>query len=483
MHFKKIIYIFILFLFTGCTTASFFNFSSGPKEVLNHEIDALLSDSAFTRTAVSIKVVSLDRNEVLYGRKSSLLLLPASTLKLFTTAGALGILDRNYAFKTTVYADTIDAGGVAGKIYLKGYGDPDLQTGDLDTLAIQLVRRGIYSIRDGICADASYFDDQIWGMGWMWDDEPDADEPMISALSVNKNCIELRVLPALKIGDPAVLTLNPATSFVQVLNSTSTAADSIRHPFKIRRSSSLWPNTIIIEGEVLLSDTLKTLPVSLRRPELYAGQLLKESLMRQGISIGGSVTSGATPSHAACIAVHETSLDSVLIRELKQSDNLSAENILKTLSAQKYSLPASSKGGIYVVNQFMESIGIDTTQYCMVDGSGVSRYNLLSSDIIIQLLTQIHKNSDLFKRFSAALPVAGVDGTLQSRMAGTNAQANLSAKTGTLKGVSCLAGYVASKDGEHLAFSIMMQNFLGSPDVYRDIQDKIGEILANFKRM
>ena len=409
MHFKEIKYLFVLFLLCGCSNSSFFSFTSDPRKLLKHDIDALLSDSAFARTTASIKIVSLDRNEILYDRSSSLLLLPASTLKLFTTASALGVLENNYTFKTTLSVDTIDAGGTAGKIYLKGYGDPDLRTCDLDTLAVQLGGRGITAIRDGICVDASFFDDQSWGMGWMWDDEPDPDEACISALSINKNCIEVHVQPAVRIGDPAFVTLEPMTSYVQILNSTSTTADSIRLPFKIRRPSYLWPNAVIVEGEVLSADTPKTFSLSLRRPELYAGQLLKESLLRHGISIGGSVTAGVSPSHAACIAVHSTSLDSVLIHELKLSDNLSAENILKTLSAQKYSFPASSKGGIYVVNQFMAFIGIDTAQYRIVDGSGVSRYNLLSSDIIVQLLTEMHKNPNLFKRFSAALPIAGVD--------------------------------------------------------------------------
>jgi len=128
------------------------------------------------------------------------------------------------------------------------------------------------------------------------------------------------------------------------------------------------------------------------------------------------------------IVVHETSLDSVLIYELKQSDNLSAENILKTLSAEKYPMPPSSKGGIYAVRQFMASIGIDSSKYCMVDGSGISRYNLLSSDVIVQLLTRIYRNPDLFKHFYAALPIAGMDGTLRFRMISTNCQDNLHAK-------------------------------------------------------
>jgi D-alanyl-D-alanine carboxypeptidase/D-alanyl-D-alanine-endopeptidase (penicillin-binding protein 4) len=318
-------------------------------------------------------------------------------------------------------------------------------------------------------------------MGWMWDDEPDPDEACISALSVNKNCIEVSIRPGVRVGDPAIITLNPQTSFVQLSNSTETVSDQVRQPLKLRRPSS-WPNTIIVEGDVSFFDAPKTVTLSLRRPELYAGQLLKEAFLRHSIVVGGSLNAGTAPAKALPIVIHESPLDSVLVHELKKSDNLSAENILKSLSAQKGFLPASSKKGISIVNQYMSSLGIDTTQYRMVDGSGVSRYNLLSSDIIVQLLTEMHKNRKLFLRFYEALPVAGRNGTLQYRMTGTNCQGNLRAKTGTLNGTSCLAGYVFTKDGEYLVFSIMMENYLQSPEIYRNIQDKIGEIMSNYCR-
>ena len=118
-HVSRITYISILFLFCGCTTGSFFPFSSDPKRLLKHDIDIFLQDSAFAQTTASIKIVSLDRNEVLYDRESSLFLHPASTLKLFTTTSALGILESSYTFKTTLSVDTVDAVGTAGKIYLK----------------------------------------------------------------------------------------------------------------------------------------------------------------------------------------------------------------------------------------------------------------------------------------------------------------------------------------------------------------------------
>jgi len=255
MYFKKIIYISILFLFCGCTTGSFFHF--------------LLIRKDFWST------ISMSFFRILHLRKQLrvLKLFPSIGTKYYMIARALcfsfrhlrwsflqqrarwEFLESSYRFKTTLSVDTLDAFGTAGKIYLKGYGDPELHSSDLDTMAAQLVSRGVTSVRDGICTDASFFDDQQWGMGWMWDDEPDPDEACISALSVNKNCIEVRIQPSFKIGDPAVVTINPVTAFVQVLNSSSTTADSVRHILKNQKAVFFLAQYHYSRRRTLVTDT------------------------------------------------------------------------------------------------------------------------------------------------------------------------------------------------------------------------------------
>ncbi len=128
------------------------------------------------------------------------------------------------------------------------------------------------------------------------------------------------------------------------------------------------------------------------------------------------------------------------------------------------------------------TFGIDTTKFLMVDGSGVSHYDLLTPDILVALLRGMHSKKDIFDLYYSSLPNAGVDGLLANRMRGTPAQNNLHAKTGTLGGVSSLSGYVATADGEMLGFSIMMQNYIGPGEPYRKIQDAIGALMAGFSR-
>jgi D-alanyl-D-alanine carboxypeptidase/D-alanyl-D-alanine-endopeptidase (penicillin-binding protein 4) len=134
------------------------------------------------------------------------------------------------------------------------------------------------------------------------------------------------------------------------------------------------------------------------------------------------------------------------------------------------------------VKRLLDSLRIDTTKFLMVDGSGVSHYDLVTPEITIQLLRGMYLRKDLFDLYYSSLPNAGVDGLLETRMRNSAAQNNLHGKTGTIGGVSTLAGYVRTADGETLAFSLMMQNFIGSSEPYKRAQDAIGILMANLKR-
>jgi D-alanyl-D-alanine carboxypeptidase/D-alanyl-D-alanine-endopeptidase (penicillin-binding protein 4) len=240
-------------------------------------------------------------------------------------------------------------------------------------------------------------------------------------------------------------------------------------------------NVIIIEGE-LLKFSYGTKILALRSPELYTGTLFRESLRRAGISIGRTLMDGVVPRTAPEIARHIQPLGKTITQMNKISDNLAAENILKIIGAERTGGLGTARQGLTVSKQFLAAAGIDTTRCSFADGSGVSRYNLFSADQIVQLLIAMYKQPKLFPIFYNSLPLAGMDGTLSGRMAVYPAANNLRAKTGTLNGVSCLSGYVHTRDGEMLAFSILMQNFITPTSDYRRAQDKIGALLAGLSR-
>lgn len=474
----------LLFSFSSCSTSRYATKLSSPAvEHLRAAIDSVLLDPLLIPTRVGIKIVSMKTEETLYERDSKILFHPASNLKLLTTATALNVLGKDYQLKTQLYADDqIEDGFLSGNLYAKGFGNPDLTSRDLSDLIQQVKTAGIKAMEGDIVGDVSYFDDLYWGSGWMWDDEPEVYAPFITPLSINKNSVRVHVKPGARIGDQLQINVEPLTSYVSVLNGGITLDDTAKSTLKVSRLFKERLNTITIKGGLPLKSKEYETAISVWRPELYFVTLLKEELERQGISVHGTVRIDTLSRTAKQIASHEWPLDSVLINLNKASDNLSAENTLKIIGAVKHEIPGTTQNGIYAVNEFLNSLGIDTTKYLMVDGSGVSHYNLVTAEIISSLLTAMYHQKDFFDLFYNSLPIAGVDGTLEQRMKGTAATGNLRAKTGTIAGVSSLSGYATTKDGELLAFSIMMQNFIGDPKPYRDAQDKIGILLATFSR-
>jgi D-alanyl-D-alanine carboxypeptidase/D-alanyl-D-alanine-endopeptidase (penicillin-binding protein 4) len=161
---------------------------------------------------------------------------------------------------------------------------------------------------------------------------------------------------------------------------------------------------------------------------------------------------------------------------------LSAELLLKTIGAEKFGRPGTAANGIRVMRQFLSSVGVDTNAVYSADGSGASHYNLITPSNLVNLLVAMWKNFAIRNEFVATLPIAGVDGTLRGRMKGTAAANVLHAKTGTISAVSTLSGYTTTADGEELAFSFMMQHFLGSSRSIRSIQDNLGAALSAFRR-
>jgi len=454
-----------------------------PLQHFRRSMDALLSDSIFTATRCGVKIVSLDNDEVMYERDSKILMRPASNLKLVTAAAALSTLGINFQLKTELYSDTIFSNGVIrGNIYIKGYGDPDFNSAQLSDFLSVLKIRGVSRIEGNLVGDASYFDDEHWGAGWMWDDEPSGFAAYHSALSINRNCVEATVTPSNTPGDTVIASIEPSTRYVSLLNTARTSADTAPLTLEISRKFKERMNVITVRGEIPRGSRPQNEAISVWNPELYFLTLASEELERQNITLHGKLLLDTIPPAAVLIARHIQPIDSMIVFLNKMSDNLSAENTLKIMGAECYGVPGTAEHGLTAAKRILSAFGIDTTKFLIVDGSGVSHYNLLTPEILTMLLRGMHSRKDLFDLYYSSLPCAGVDGLLANRMKNTPAQNNLHAKTGTLGGVSSLSGYVSTADGEMLAFSMMMQNYIGSGEAYRKAQDAIGALMAGFSR-
>jgi len=484
---KSIFPLILLFLFAGCVSHAVYReaplhasppYSSiSPYPRLKEQLDALFPDSLFPPCSVGVKIRSLGTGETLYEANPDLLFNPGSNQKLITSAAAVILLGEDRLLTTRVSFDTT----ITPRIYLKGGGDPRLSDADLDLLAVVLAHNVPQGKQWTLAGDVSFFDDLPWGSGWMWDDEPDPTGMEISPLSVDGNAIRVHVRPGAAINDSVLVSTDPPTTYVTIENDGITAPRDSARTLLVTRKWRDRSNVITVTGRLPLNDSLRTVDLSVWQPAWYALNLLKERLEAKGISCLGTVMD-TVPTTSIPAGELDHRLDSVLIYMNKTSDNLSAENLLKIMGATEGGLPGSAEQGIHAERSVLAGLGIDTAKLVIADGSGVSRYNLVTASILVQLLTAMHDDGRHSRAYENSLPVAGVDGTLARRMRGTGAAGNLRAKTGTLQGASALSGYVTTADGEQLVFAILMQNFPGRAESYRIVQDRIGAFLSALQR-
>lgn len=439
---------------------------------LKSEIDAVLTRELLPVTNAGVKVISLKEGDTIYEFNPRLLFVPASTQKLFTAAAALSLLGPDREVRTTVLLDAKER-----KVYLKGCGDSLLSAADLAALAATAAARMDKETEYGVSADLSCFDDLYRGKGWMWDD----DEFLISPLSVNGNAVSVMVRPGPRAGAPAIVTSEPPTSYYTVENLATTGAADASTTLNAARRPGDRENVVTVSGVVPLKSPGAVKLSSVWRPEMMALALFRDGLRAQGVKVAGGAAAPA-PSGAVEIARLSRRLEELVRFALKNSDNLTAECLLKLMGREAGGLPGSGEGGSAAVRGYLEREGVATENVVVADGSGLSRYNLSSADAMTRLLGALYRNRELYRIFFESLPVAGKDGTLKERMKGSCAEGNVRGKTGNMSGISALAGYAAAADGEPLAFTVIIENFAGSGRQAREVQDRIASLLCGFRR-
>lgn len=456
-------------------------------------LEKILDDPGLARGTTGIKVVRLTDGEVLYEANETVLFHPASTMKLFTAAAALAHLGPQYRFTTYIAADTssLQRNTIEGNLYLVGSGDPSLETTDLDELAAKLHSLGVRRILGDIVCDDTVFDDLRYGNGWMWDDQPYKDFAPIGALSVNRNTVRVLVAPGSGEGMPLRVRILPETAFYTVNIEGTTAVPRTGEsagafseeaaPLTALRRWREGGNVIDVRGTLSTDRDEQVFLTNIRDPALYTGTLFWEACQRRGIEVRGGVTRGESPASAMVLANHESErLTGLIIEMNKKSCNLTAELLLKAVGARVKGRPGTAEKGIEVLDEMVKQWGGARDSYRFADGSGVSRYGLVSADLLVSLLSHIYDDFALRHEFVASLPAAGVDGSLEERMTDLVARGVVHAKTGSLSGVSALAGFARTAAGEPLAFAILMGHFLGSGVAQLDIQDRVCDLLCRY---
>ena len=217
-------------------------------------------------------------------------------------------------------------------------------------------------------------------------------------------------------------------------------------------------------------------PLLISRHNVFVKRFVDE-LHEAGIVVEATLGEARKPDDAYCIASRFHSIDQILMRMLKESDNLYAESMFYQLAASTGNRRATAKDAATVIGRLINKVGLDPRRYQIADGSGLSLYNYVSAELEVKLLRYAFRNNNIYLHLHPALPEAGVDGTLRRRMRGTFTQGNVFAKTGTVKGISSLAGYCTAANGHHLAFAIINQGVMHHSNG-RAFQDRVCTILC-----
>ena len=459
---------------------------------LRHELDAVLAAPALASGVWGIVVRSLARDDTLYSVNARTLLVPASSLKLATLAVAAERLGWDHSFETRLVASgTVDNGILVGDLVVIGSGDPSLMDADGSAPRVfadwvdRLVALGVRQVTGRVIGDDNAFDDEALGAGWMWDDLASAYSAGIGALQLNLNTARVRVAPGLRPGDPASIVLTSGSGGLALRNVVVTGEAGSTPTVVTRRQ--IGSSIVELAGSVALGAVAIERVVAVDNPTLNFVSELRKALVAGGIAVGGDavdVDALAQPvdrSAGITVGTHRSPpLDELALTLMKTSQNQYAETLLKALGDAGGT--ATFERGRQVIREVLGQWGVPTRELVLADGSGLSRYNLITPTALVAILTHVFHEDRLRQPFVASLPVAGTDGTLSGRLKNTPAAGNLRAKTGSMTHARSLSGYVNTADGEPLVLAIVVNNFGVPATVVDDATDTIVARLASFSR-
>jgi len=495
---STVLVVMVLFALS-CGSPSFRRgLPTDPLTRLQGQLEMLFADPAFSNAFWGVLIQSAETGEIIFSHNQDKSFVPASNMKLFTTAVALMKLSPEFCYTTKLYGlgEVDDEGTLRGPLVIEGSGDPTISgrfhqgmiTATFQAWAESLSSWGVRVIAGDIIGDDDVFDDQYMGWGWSWDYQTEWYAAQISGLSFNDNCVDISIRPGEHVGDLARMDLRPATSYITVNNALRTCQHLWEGQWEIHRHPE--SNLVDLVGCIALEDQGYEGWFTVHNPTLFTVTVFKEVLSARGIQVTGQAVDIDDMDKASLagykeiwspLAVHTSPPLGEIIKVInKRSQNYYAEQLLKTLGVV-FQGQGSFSSGVQVVKESLSELGISPSQFVMVDGSGLSRHNFITPRQLVTLLGHMIRHR-YFSYFWDSLPIAGLDGTIGLRMRRTAAQEKVWAKTGYVDRVRALSGYVSSLDGEMFIFSMMVNNYTAPTSLAEDVQDRACQLLASFSR-
>ena len=462
--------------------------------VAQQNIDVILksyqADKDLRHAQISFCIMEAATGKTISEYNSDMAMIPASTLKIVTTSAALGILGKNFTYKTEFYLtgkpDSV-SGNYAGDMVVKGSGDPSFNSADFysndslffNPLVKKIKGKGIKKITGAVRTDASCFDNTIPGT-WIWADIGNYFGAGANGLSYKDNKFSLYYSSA-EAGSTAVLERVKPDYFLKhiTIRSDVKAYGSEDNAFiygdpeaYLRKASgSIPPNQKNYEVEAQMPEPPAYFAYSLAN-ELYKNNLLSYKEPKQADENNSDVNYKASQ----LIYTHTSpTLDKIIFYTNTKSNNHYAESLLKTIGAIKSGKKGTTDNGVTAVENYWKERGLDVSGLHMADGSGLSRANTITTKLQAGILSKIYRDSLVYAAFNASLPVAGKNGSMINLCKGTFAENNMRAKTGYINRARGYCGYVKTKSGKELSFSVLFNNYDCSA---KEAKLKIEKLLA-----
>jgi serine-type D-Ala-D-Ala carboxypeptidase/endopeptidase (penicillin-binding protein 4) len=444
----------------------------------------------------SVRVESLTRpGDPIFTLQPDQLMVPASNMKIVTLAVAADRLGWDHTFPTTIRSTSPmwPDGTIRGDLVVRGTGDPMIGTlpasrTSMTAIADALWQQGVRRINGRIIGDDDAYADEPLGEGWAWDDVSFTYSAPIGPLIYNENSATITVTPGMSPGMAVSASIVDRDTGLTLANQLTTGAPDSAVSIDMTRAPG--SAALKLHGSVPANGNATTVEAAVPNPTLYFASALRSALVARGIVVrGGAADIDAAPAGPlpagvpALLTWPSASLADIGKRLMKVSQNLYAETLLRGLAVSN-GHAATAREGEDIVGSTLKAWGVAEGGIVVADGSGLSRYNLVSATSLVRVLTHVYQDPRLKDGWMDAMPVGGVDGTLGRRLKDTPAAGRVHAKTGSLSGVRALSGYVQTAEGEWIAFSMLANNF-GAPASAADVDRVVDQALvrlASFKR-
>lgn len=451
---KKLMIIYIFLFLLGFSKLCSLDLNNIKEEILNTNAD------------YSVYLANITNNKTLLSINAHNLLKPASNLKLLVGASVLKALGTRYRYKTLFYIDKYK------NLIVKGSGDPSFKSSQLDILIRKLKSKKISYIKN-IIAINDYFDDERIGIMWSWDDLTNCYSAQISSLQINQNCLSIILSPQ-KNNKPVAVKISPYSDYVQIKNEALSKNIPENH-LSIQRLRNT--NTIIIKGDISVKNKKIKKWITVDKPAKYFLSILQNSLEKNKIKVLGKRQIASEIGYKIkknlkpFIIINSKYIKYLLRNFLQHSINLYGESFLKTLGYVFFNKGSTYNGRI-AIKMLLRNYNLPKKEVFIADGSGLSELNLASANYFAKLLMSIYKDS-FYKTFKETLSIAGVSGTLRKTLNIPKLKGRVFAKTGHLKGVIALSGYLETRSYQTIVFSFIFNKIQNNYEIEKLIRNTL----------